>query len=1429
MAQTKVSLIKDSVIVVGHLHTNHGITTGHIGEGANLYFTDARVMTSLGSVSTHIIPDTDIAYDLGSTTNRFRDLYLSGNTIHLGGDTKISVNNDGEVEFKDSSDAPKRLKVRELDFVDDQGRNKRFKIDATSGRLATFDAVGTLTADKLDLSAMSTTDLAEGNNLYYTDSRVGTYLTTNNYATQSYVQSQVSGLVASAPSTLDTLNELAAALGDDPNFATTISNQIGGKLSSSDSRIANWDTAYGWGDHAAVGYLTSFTETDPTVPSHVKSISTTNISNWNTAHGWGNHANAGYLTSYSETSTLDSVADRGRSTNQQLISTNPSGFRVDSGSHARIELDSNSNWSYIRLQNNGTTTWDIASYQGGNLEWRPGGGETNRMTLSQSGYLTVNGSMKVVGGVIDMNNNDGFVYDDGSNIMYVKLDGTNREIIHSANIGSQSVNYANSAGAVAWGNVSGKPSTFAPSSHNHDDRYYTESESNSRFTSKDHFRSTGTGYYSSTTTSALLTEALGDGAFDSYLTAHKTGWSYAGNGNLTDAGRLTELAGSSWLWWTDNPADGVQGNVTGLCIAPNTGGSAGKVFIYNNQGSGYAPGWREVWTSRSHGSGSGLDADLLDGQHASAFQPAGSYAPAGGSAGTDWYCDDLFYDQWIRNNGTGDSGLYWHNSSHDGYAWHIYPQTRADMTFRTGSGNGGIKGTVGDATARGYVHWTTSNEIGFLNASRSWSLRVDNSGNTFATGSHRAPIFYDSDNTGYYVNPASTSNFNAITSQGESNFRTKKHLFGLSNNWDAVGFDRQTNVHFQGHNQFWIGAGNGTWFTGTANNKSATSGLSADASNAHDLLITTMQSTSTYDRGITFAVDNTGSGNSGWRLGKWHSGDAYDSSKLTVDGGLFVKGGYTDEFEYYADDYSAYYSSQGGTSYWTGGTNNPSITASTAIQIQSGTSSANSRNPQLQFHQHGYGGVQFRYDGPNDRMYLEPMGTNRFDWYRNKTDHGYIDFGPANSGHAHIYTDRANFYFNKQLTVSGGSQVNSGDIRAGVIYDINDTNVRLDSTRLVLRGTDPTVIFRDTDHTSAMWHVNSHKMYLLRGNGDTEGWTQISGQWPVYWDLGNNNAYFGGTVVATNAFTAPIFYDSNNTSYYVNPASTSVMQKVLSYDGYKCNTEKGMVGNYDAAGTADKIIWTIGDAWNSLGSHYGIGYDYDGTYGHHLVFRNNGSAYSRIPFSSQAALLWGGVKAPVFYDSNDTAYYCNPATQSNLKAVTLSGTTNTGYINCYHSGTYGSAMNMEFTGSQSNGLYIKNNRGSTGDSITFAYSNAPQPPRGTISVSSTGVSYNSVSDYRAKENVTPLTGAIDRVSLLKPSRFNFIGDGETVDGFLAHEVQEVVPQAVNGEKDAVDNEGNDLYQSMDASKMVPLLTAALQEAIAKIEDLESRLQAIENQ
>ena len=136
-------------------------------------------------------------------------------------------------------------------------------------------------------------------------------------------------------------------------------------------------------------------------------------------------------------------------------------------------------------------------------------------------------------------------------------------------------------------------------------------------------------------------------------------------------------------------------------------------------------------------------------------------------------------------------------------------------------------------------------------------------------------------------------------------------------------------------------------------------------------------------------------------------------------------------------------------------------------------------------------------------------------------------------------------------------------------------------------------------------------------------------------------------------------------------------------------------------------------------------------------------------------------------------------------------------------------------------------RGGTGTETQIAFSNA-YGVRGNITTTASAVSYNTTSDYRLKENVTDVTDGITRVKQLAPKRFNFIADPDTtVDGFLAHEAQAVVPEAVTGTQDALDAEGNPDYQGIDQSKLVPLLTAALQEAIAKIETLETKVAALE--
>jgi hypothetical protein len=117
---------------------------------------------------------------------------------------------------------------------------------------------------------------------------------------------------------------------------------------------------------------------------------------------------------------------------------------------------------------------------------------------------------------------------------------------------------------------------------------------------------------------------------------------------------------------------------------------------------------------------------------------------------------------------------------------------------------------------------------------------------------------------------------------------------------------------------------------------------------------------------------------------------------------------------------------------------------------------------------------------------------------------------------------------------------------------------------------------------------------------------------------------------------------------------------------------------------------------------------------------------------------------------------------------------------------------------------------------------------GTIVLSGSSTAFNTSSDYRLKENVITEWDATTRLKQLKPSRFNFKTDKDTtLDGFLAHEVSDIVPEAISGEKDAVDKDGKIEPQAIDQSKLVPLLTKALQEAVAKIETLEAKVTALE--
>ena len=151
-----------------------------------------------------------------------------------------------------------------------------------------------------------------------------------------------------------------------------------------------------------------------------------------------------------------------------------------------------------------------------------------------------------------------------------------------------------------------------------------------------------------------------------------------------------------------------------------------------------------------------------------------------------------------------------------------------------------------------------------------------------------------------------------------------------------------------------------------------------------------------------------------------------------------------------------------------------------------------------------------------------------------------------------------------------------------------------------------------------------------------------------------------------------------------------------------------------------------------------------------------------------------------------------------------------------------------FDGATNIGFAVKNSNAATGQ-VFVGFYNSAGTNIGTITQNATTtVAYNTSSDYRLKENIVPMTGALSKVALLKPVTYSWKQEfgGEDGQGFIAHELQEVVPDCVTGAKDAVDAEGNPRYQGIDTSFLVATLAAAIQEQQAMIVQLQADVAAL---
>ena len=362
------------------------------------------------------------------------------------------------------------------------------------------------------------------------------------------------------------------------------------------------------------------------------------------------------------------------------------------------------------------------------------------------------------------------------------------------------------------------------------------------------------------------------------------------------------------------------------------------------------------------------------------------------------------------------------------------------------------------------------------------------------------------------------------------------------------------------------------------------------------------------------------------------------------------------------------------------------------------------------------------------------------DWggLRHQTNDGYIDFGPANSSWAHIYTDRPGFYFNKSLVVSGGSEVNVGDVRSPIFYDSNDTSTYINTSAGVIR-------LGQTSGRSAITHYDTGGYLTFRGttNSSPENWgwsftNQDSGStnYTTYFRID----YTGQYTQSLGSSRAPIFYDSNNTGYYVDPASTSVLNAV--------NVNSITIGSgitlQESADRADLLeISSTTSGWGGL------------------QIRNSAN-------EGRWSFMVNGANAGIYDDENNDWH--------------IYMTENAG-VDIRHNGN----TKLETT---SSGVSVTGALTASGDVTAF-------------------------SDARLKENVETIDSALDKVNQLRGVKYNKIGEDKNSIGVIAQEIEKVVPEVVLENEDGI--------KSVAYGNITAVLIEAVKELSNKVEELENKL------
>lgn len=953
------------------------------------------------------------------------------------------------------------------------------------------------------------------------------------------------------------------------------------------------------------GYISSYTETDPTVPSHVKAITTTNISNWNTAFSWGNHSGL-YMTQGQTRTDINSINNGGNRYDPSVNNPTNEHYAVltyGNGGNVTGQLAThfvngnlysrgyNSTWSSWRRY------WNDTDFTNSNISnWNTAFGWGNH---ASAGYVPGARTITINGTTQDLSANRSFT------VTAVEVDTlasvTARGSATSSSITAERYRGNNSLILNSYTTVNPSSNVFLYSQPNDRDAwlYLDSADTGSNW-----------GIYHrqiDSTVSGLPGNSLGFiGGGSSALQA----WVSLANGSGYFAGNLTSGSSISAPIFYDSNNTGFYGDFASTSnfnalllnseksINTTTPGLTSYGLTFMGGTSDFANGM--IWTWGNTNAQAGIYV-----------QSSGAYGTKMYLATTDSFATGSKTAMTIDhlgnvslNRGRFSNGSVWINNGTDFNAY--------NENIRLFNAPNGVSVIAFGASGTGGT--PQSSILGFsdryevrVGSGDQWQQRSYN-GYTEINGSSRAPMFYDSNDTGYYVDPAGFSTMGRIHFRSSVNDSNSGGIIGRNHAYDTLelrGYGSEMMIGSQGAD---LHINYRTCNSGTANHTPSTwywrAGSASSFSNHYWGLgeaSLSLRAPIFYDSNNTgYYIDPASTSNlniinsQGYRLltrlditvvgGNWYTIATNPGNRAHATFDVWdIESGMHGEMKFVA-----------GISY--GGTGQITV---------------------LNKSWHSSGGIfdniRIRKTGTYDTHYLQIYATTS----------GTLKIG---------MTD--NFQESGWTLVDGGAGTPGSYTAAEVVPDSYGPGLITSGDMGISKGS-PLLNFYSTA-TGRSGYIGLSGDYDMRISNSSGG-----------------NLYLGSgnSVLVETSFQTPIMYDYSNTGYYVDPASnsnlnTGTFQGRLKYSDYiVSNNQGGMMGDYNISGTAAKCIWTIGESW-PLANMYGLAYEYNGSYYHHLALKENGTTYARLSFGSAGAYFTGTLTSGA-----DVVAYSDRRLKDNIQTI----------------------------------------------------------------------------------------------------------------------------------------------------------------------------------